>query len=220
MSDLERWQELLKQKMAVLDQLWASLDDIWPLVPSAISPQVSDRADNFYQSYWDVFHAAVESKVLEELSKALDEPVNKAAEHVAEAWRTVTFTRVEQLEGRIESARQSGPVQLAEARATLRQAKTYLENGSKEATAGRHPQAINLFKQCITYCDAGVDRVDDALRIMQSAIQEANRRERAQEMTIIVSRKQVTIGLISLIATILIAIVGWFITLQYLLPSP
>ena len=195
MSDLERWQKQLKEKMVILDKLWKSLDDLWENVPNTLYSQIYDRVDKFYQSYWDVFHGAVEVQSLEELSKALDQPISEAAEHVVEAWRTVAFTKVEQLEADIEDAHKRGPTQLAETRAGLKEAKTHLEEGTKQTAAGKHFEATGSFKNCITKCDTTIDRVDDAISAMQIQLQEA----RKQQITINLSWLQLLVAIIGII---------------------
>ena len=107
----QEWQTFLSEEMSVLDRLWEDdLDEVWTFVPSELASKIADVADRFYQAYWDLFRAVLESdKSWNEMKGTAKAAATAASTIVGEAWLTVVEHKLRQTELEIEQLRKNYP---------------------------------------------------------------------------------------------------------------
>ena len=165
MSNLADWQSFLKQKMQALDEIWDLLDDVWKEAPSELTGEITDKADAFYQAYWDLFHAAVENQNINEVQEEVQEALSKAGKEVASAWKIVADFRTQRSENDLTKAIESGLSPLFEPRKSLRDAKAAISEGEKKSTEGNYVASVNKYKECIQNCLVCDDIIGDAWEV-------------------------------------------------------
>lgn len=162
MPNLVNWQSFLKQKMQTLDELWKLLDEVWKEAPSELTGEITDKADAFYQAYWDLFHAAVEHQNLEEVQGEVQDALNDAGHEVSSAWKIVVDFRTQKSEDELKNASNSGVSPLSEPRKALRDARAAISEGEEESGMNNYVSSVGKYKSCIEMCYLCDDKIGDA----------------------------------------------------------
>lgn len=204
-SKFLEWKEFLANQMIILDEVWTeNLDPIWQFALADTVKQVADRADAFYQAYWDVFRAAVKAENLADLRREAEDAVREAKKIVAEAWRMVAGEYVDRAERVITQTKvESSP--LSKAKQLFRSAKEAATKGDRLISPGEKPlEAVRKFKDAIGLSIQCEDEIDDAIRANNVARQKDFREEAGLK----ISKFRLWVSIVGVIVAI--AGVGWW----------
>ena len=194
----QEWQTFLSEEMSVLDRLWEEdLDEVWTFVPSELASKIADVADRFYQAYWDLFRAVLESdKSWNEMKSDAKVAAAEARTIVGEAWLTVAEYNLLQAERQIEELRreypQSPQLQLNKDFRGAKEAQARAVKAAGHATP-RVDRIIGDSKKALLLINNCTDEAAEARR--QAALQSGN--ESHHRQTIQLTKWRITIAVLS-----------------------
>lgn len=204
-STLSEWKRFLAEQMKILDVVWEEgLDPIWQFAPADTVKQVADKADAFYQAYWDVFRSAVKAENIDDLRREVGSAVGEAQKIVAEAWKMVAGEYVDRAErGITQTNVLSSP--LSKAKQLFRDAKEAATKGDRLISPGDKPiEAVKEFRNAIGLSIKCEDEIDDAARANNVAIQKDSREKAGLK----ISKARLWVAIVAVVLAV--ASAGWW----------